>query len=157
MTGVNAVAWLGIHLGLAWAVTRMPLGWFDPRGFPFRRHRWERGGVWYDRVLHIKRWKGLLPDGALLFARGFAKGRILGRDPAYLERYIRETCRGETVHWLVALLSPLFFLWNPRRAGIINVVYGCLANLPCVFAMRYNRLHLQRILTRYPKNPTTEE
>ncbi len=149
MIAVNAVAWLVIHMAFAWGVTRLPLRLFNAHGLLFRPRRWERGGDRYENALHVKRWKDLLPDGALLFAGGFAKGKIAGNGPAYLERYARETCRGESAHWLVVAISPVFFLWNPVWAGVVNFVYACIANVPCIVALRYNRLQLLRILARH--------
>jgi glycosyl-4,4'-diaponeurosporenoate acyltransferase len=154
---INALAWLTVHLGVAWGLTRLPRGLFRPDGCICRARGWEREGRWYERVLRIKRWKNLLPDGALLFAGAFPKGKVRGGDRAYLERFVDETCRGEWVHWVVILFSPLFFLWNPRWAGVVNVLYGCVANLPCIFALRYNRLHLRGILARYEKRRTRKE
>ncbi|MBD3315246.1 MAG: glycosyl-4,4'-diaponeurosporenoate acyltransferase [Chitinivibrionales bacterium] len=150
---VNASTWLAIHVFFAWGLTRLPLRLFDPAGFVCRPRRWERNGEWYERVLRVKRWKNLLPDGALLFAGGFPKGKISGRDPVYLRRFIGETCRGESVHWLVIAASPLFFLWNPLSGGLINILYACMANMPCIASLRYNRLHLLKILTRYAERP----
>jgi glycosyl-4,4'-diaponeurosporenoate acyltransferase len=149
MIAANAVAWVAIHMALAWAVTRLPLRLFDARGWLFQARRWEHDGDTYESVFHVQRWKSLLPDGALLFVGGFAKGKIARGDQAYLERFVRETCRGESAHWLATASSTLFFFWNPLWAGIINVFYGCLGNVPCIIALRYNRLQLLGILARH--------
>ena len=44
--------------------------------------------------------------------------------------------------------APLFFLWNPWWADLIMLTYALMANLPCIFAQRYNRLRFQRLLAR---------
>jgi hypothetical protein len=66
----------------------------------------------------------------------------------HLHRFIRETWRGELCHWCALGCAPVFFLWNPWWADLIMVGYGLLANLPCILAQRYNRLRLQRLLSR---------
>jgi glycosyl-4,4'-diaponeurosporenoate acyltransferase len=141
---LNVVGWLVVQLGLAWGFTRMPDGWFR-RGAGWE---WERGGRVYERVLGIKRWKGRLPDGARWFGGGFAKGGLEGRDGEYLERFVRETWRGELCHWVAMAWVPVFFLWNPWWGCLINLVYALGANLPCVLAQRYNRARLMPVIER---------
>ena len=46
--------------------------------------------------------------------------------------------------WLVCR----FFLWNPWWGDLIIVAYAVAANLPCIFAQRYNRSRLTRLLGR---------
>lgn len=145
---VNVAAWLAIHLGVAWVGTKLPEHLFRPGDAWFRPRPWERRGL-YERAFRIRAWKDLLPDGAALFRKGFRKKRLMSRDPEYLERFARETCRGEAVHWVVLGSSPFFFLWNPWWAGLIMVAYGMVANVPCILAQRYNRLRLMR-RTRFP-------
>lgn len=67
--------------------------------------------------------------------------------PAYLERFVRETCRGEAVHWVVFACALLFFLWNPWWIGLIMVAYAAAVNVPCIIAQRYNRIRLVRLST----------
>jgi glycosyl-4,4'-diaponeurosporenoate acyltransferase len=142
LIALNAGAWLVIHLGAAWAGTRLPVRLFRPSAPCFRIRPWERRGRVYDRVLRVKAWKDRLPDGASWFSGGFPKRRLLSRDPQYLRRFLQETCRGEAVHWAVLALFPLFFLWNPWWAGLINLAYALLANLPCIVTQRYNRARM---------------
>lgn len=142
----DAAAWLVIHLGLSWRGTRRPLERFDPDGRLYRIRPWERDGRFYEQCLRIKRWKDLLPDGAAWFRGGFPKGRLRSRDPRYLDRFVRETARGERVHWQTLSAAPLFALWNPPWAMAVIVLYALLANLPCIAIQRYNRSRLLRIL-----------
>ena len=89
-------------------------------------------------------WKGMLPEGAAFFRGGFRKAKLLRRDPEYIERFIRETCRGELVHWVTLAFAPLFILWNPAWAIAVMMGYGIVANVPCIVTQRYNRLRLAR-------------
>jgi glycosyl-4,4'-diaponeurosporenoate acyltransferase len=141
---LNVAGWPVIQFALAWAFTRMPVGWFNP---PAGR-AWERGGRCYERLLGIKRWKDRLPDAARWFGLGFAKDSLAGLEPGYLDRFIRETWRGELCHWAALGCAPLFFLWNPLWADLVMVGYAVGANLPCILAQRYNRLRLQRLRSR---------
>ena len=144
----DILAWLVIHLGMAWLGTRLPGSFFFPHSWLFRPHPWEGKGKIYETLFRIKTWKKWLPDGAVLFAGGFPKARLLNRDREYVELFIRETCRGEAVHWGVMLAAPLFFLWNPAYVGLIMIVYAVLANLPCILAQRYNRIRMARLTRR---------
>jgi glycosyl-4,4'-diaponeurosporenoate acyltransferase len=141
---LNVAGWPVIQFVLAWVFTRLPVSWFDPPKAP----AWEAGGRVYERWLQIKRWKDHLPDASKRFGGGFAKGELMGIDFHYLERFIRETWRGELCHWVALAFAPVFFLWNPWWADVVMVSYALAANLPCIAAQRYNRGRLQRLLDR---------
>jgi len=146
--GVNAGAWLTVHLGFAWAGTRLPAHCFDRDAFLFRERRIEAGGRLYVRLFRVKKWKDISPDGASWFKGGFPKRRLGATDTAYLQRFVTETRRGEAVHWAVMCASILFILWNPPNIAWCMVVYGIAANLPFIVIQRYNRIRLRRVLAR---------
>jgi glycosyl-4,4'-diaponeurosporenoate acyltransferase len=145
LIAVNIAAWAVFHLGLAALATALPLRLFRPDGWICRARRWERGGKIYQKLFAVRRWKGLLPEGANILGTGFKKGRLERRDPDYLREYYLETCRSEICHWTVWLCGWLFFLWNPLWAGWVMVIYATLANFPCIIAQRYNRARLARL------------
>ena len=151
--GLNVVGWVAIQLGLAWGFTRMPAQWFNPGS----SLGWERNGRFYENVFWIRRWKDRLPDAASWFTGGFAKGNLSGKDHSYLERFIRETWRGELCHWCALAWTPVFFLWNPWWGDLIIVAYAVGANVPCILAQRYNRARFQRALTRSRYSPTDRD
>lgn len=151
LIAVNVFAWLLIHLAVPYVVTLLPPGWFAPGRGLRRVRRWERGGKCYERWCAVRRWKDAIPDGAALFRTGFRKKRLASTGRGYLERFVRETCRGELAHWIVLSCAGLFFLWNPWRIGLVMVGYALLANLPCIIALRYNRGRLLRIAGGRPR------
>lgn len=144
----NILGWPVIHLAVAALVTRWPAGRFDPAAPLYRERSWEAGGAIYERLFRIRSWKRRLPDGAALISDAFRKSRLEGRDAAYLDRFSRETCRGELVHWITLAFTPLFFLWNPPWAMVVMAAYGILANVPCILTQRYNRIRLGRAVAR---------
>jgi glycosyl-4,4'-diaponeurosporenoate acyltransferase len=141
---LNLAGWPVIQFGFAWLFTQMPVKWFNPPN----AGAWEQGGRFYERFFGIKHWKDWLPDAARWFGGGFAKGALTGTEPRYLQRFIRETWRGELCHWCALGCAPLFFLWNPWWADLVMVSYALVANLPCILSQRYNRLRLRRVLAR---------
>lgn len=141
---LNVLGWMGLQMGLAWGFTRLPARWFHP-GPVFR---WERGGRLYENAFRIKAWKDRLPDAARWFKGGFPKRALAHAHSEYLERFARETWRGELCHWTALACTPIFFLWNPWWGDLIIVAYALAANLPCVLVQRYNRARLQRALAR---------
>lgn len=145
---LNIVAWLAIQLGLAWALTQLAPGRFDARSRFARPQTWERSGRAYERLFAIKRWKDRLPDAASWFHGGFPKASLRGAAPEFLERFLRETWRGELVHWLALLTVPVFCVWNPPWAVGVNAAYAIAANLPCILVQRYNRTRFQRVFDR---------
>ncbi len=152
--GINAGAWLAIHLGVAWLGTQAPARWFCPDAWPFRIRSWEQDGHLYERGMRVKLWKDWIPDGAALFAGGFPKADLGAAAPERLARFLRETCRGEAVHWVAGLAAFLFFAWNPPWAGWLMVAYGAAANLPCIIVQRYNRPRLARLLAARVARPS---
>jgi glycosyl-4,4'-diaponeurosporenoate acyltransferase len=145
---INVAVWLVIHLGVSISTARMQPESFDPHHWLYRQRSRERDGRIYRGHLKVKRWKRLLPDGAVVFRGGFRKKRLANADPAYIERFIRETCRAELTHWAILLLSFIFFIWNEWWIGMIMVAYGSATNVPCIITQRYNRIRLRRILWR---------
>lgn len=142
---INSILWIIVHIILSFVITRMQFLLFSPNFWLFRTRAWERRGTIYNKV-YIKKWKRLLPDGALLFAGAFSEKHLSRTDPDYLNRFIHETCRGEAVHWLSLMIAPLFMFWNTPAGTIINIVYAAIANIPCIITQRFIRPHLQSLL-----------
>lgn len=141
---INGIALTLIHLVAAWLAIRIPDNWFGSDTWLTTPRSLETGGVLYERVLQIRRWKDRLPDGGAWFKDGFAKAALTSRSPEYLERFIRETRRGEWTHWGMLMVLPLFGLWNSWDGLIIVAVWLVLANAPCILVQRYNRMRLIR-------------
>lgn len=141
---LNAGGWLAVQLGLAWVFLRMPARWFQTNAL----FDWEKSGRFYERGCGIKHWKKLLPDGARWFVGGFGKRTLEGVEPAYLQRFVRETRRGELCHGCALLATPIFFLWNPWWGDLIVVIYALSANVPCILTQRHTRARLLRLLAR---------
>jgi len=148
VTALNIVAWLLIQFGLAWGFTQLAAERFDCYGIVARLKTWERGGRFYETAFLIKRWKDRLPDASRMFRGGFAKGNLKNATPEYLERFLRETWRGEIVHWLALLALPLFAIWNPWWGVLVNAMVALAVNFPCILALRYNRARLHRLLAK---------
>lgn len=145
---LNVIAWLMIQLGLAWGFTQLAAERFDYRSLCAHPRGWERGGRFYERVFAIKGWKDKLPDAASWFRSGFAKANLREASPEFLDRFLRETWRGEIVHWLALLALPLFAIWNPWWGVLANAAVALAVNFPCILALRYNRARFQRLLSR---------
>ncbi len=151
---LNIAGWLVIQLGLAWLFLQMPENWFQPRGV----WAWERRGHFYETFFLVRYWKGWLPDAARWFSGGFAKSVLLEKNPDYLRRFVCETLRGETCHWLAIACTPLFLLWNPWWGLWVNLAYALVANAPCILVQRYNRARFLGLLAkRFPSSSDLRE
>jgi glycosyl-4,4'-diaponeurosporenoate acyltransferase len=137
---------LTIQFGLAWALTQLAAERFDAGNLFARPKKWERAGRFYEKIFLIKSWKDTLPDAAGWFRDGFPKATLRTAKPDFLARFLCETWRGELVHWLALLSVPLFCVWNPWWAVLVNGAYAVAANLPCILVQRYNRARFQRLL-----------
>jgi len=145
---IDFVVWFTIHLGFGYLINLVPLRFFNSGGSIYQVRSWVERGDIYQRLFRVKSWKKKLPDGASLFKRGFKKKIIKNKKLMYLEKYLEETCRAETSHWILLSIAPLFFLWNPVWAGYVNVAYALIANLPCIITQRYNRPHFIKLVNR---------
>jgi glycosyl-4,4'-diaponeurosporenoate acyltransferase len=137
-----------LPLAVSYYANRLPAHWFNHDRGLLRLWRFERGGGWYERQLAIAGWKDKLPDGGAWMKGGFAKKRLQRRTPEYLQQFIRETRRGEWVHWVQLLLAPIFLLWNEGWGSALVMLYCLGANLPCIAVQRYNRARLLQLMFR---------
>ncbi len=143
---VDIVAWATISTLVGYLMHRAAVDRFAADG-PFTRLRaFELDGRWYERRLAIKSWKRHLPEAGGLFKDGFSKRTLRSDSVDQLERFVRETRRAESTHWVLLAAGPLFFLWNPWGLGLVMVAYGAVANLPCLVVQRYNRARLRRVV-----------
>jgi glycosyl-4,4'-diaponeurosporenoate acyltransferase len=140
----NFAGWPVLQIMMGFAATRLPPHLFAEDCWLTAPRRWERGGALYRKWLAIRRWKGLLPDGAACFG-GIAKKSLVARDSAYLVQFANETRRSEIAHWCMLACFPVFCLWNPAWACWVMVAYAFAANLPCIVVQRYNRMTLQHL------------
>lgn len=150
---LDVVAWAVVHVVVGYVLHRVPVERFARDNALTRGRRFERHGEFYQRWLRVKRWKAWLPEAGGFFRGGFDKKRLPAALEDGLARYVMETRRAELVHWLTAAVAPLFFLWNVPRAGVWMVAYGVAANVPCIVALRYNRLRLDRIIGARANRP----
>lgn len=147
---IYAAIWVTIHIGSGYVAHRLPLHLFDREGLLCRERRWEGGGRLYRRLL-VHRWKDAMPEAGSMFSGGFSKRALTGRDPAYLQRFVAETCRAEFSHWLAVALGLTFFVWNHWVIGAFMMVYALGTNLPFILIQRYNRIRFRRVLRRYSR------
>ncbi len=141
---VNIVAWPIIQLSVARAILYVPEQYFDTK---YRLPGLEVREIdFYRRILRIRQWKHLLPDGASWIGGTFSKSRIVSHDPIYLRRFAFESRRGELAHWCMLFCFPIFYFWNPFWAFIVMTIYAIAANLPCIVVQRYNRLLILQAL-----------
>jgi glycosyl-4,4'-diaponeurosporenoate acyltransferase len=138
----NILGWPILHIAIGFIALRIPPQIFAHETWLTAPRFWERD-MYRDR-LAIRKWKYLLPDAAPWLG-GFAKRKLVNRDPTCIAQFLIETRRTEIAHWLMLGCLPIFFIWNPPWARWVIAVYAVAANLPCILAQRYNRLILNRI------------
>jgi glycosyl-4,4'-diaponeurosporenoate acyltransferase len=141
---VDVIAWGLVHAGTGYAVHRLPVARLGD-AWLYRRREFETERL-YRRVLRVPRWKDRVPEAGALFAGGMSKRHLPSAGAGGLERFVIETRRAELGHWSAAAFGPLFLLWNPWYAGVLLILYGVAANLPCIVIQRYNRLRADRVL-----------
>lgn len=145
IAAVSAVLWPVFHFGAGAIAHVLPQRFFARLPVVSRSYSWEDNGRLYRR-LGIRRWKDGLPEAGDFYPGGFSKRHLVGRDHAYLSRFVLEAGRAEFSHWLTWALALTFFAWTPWRVGVLMLLYGAATNLPCILIQRYNRPRLARAL-----------
>jgi glycosyl-4,4'-diaponeurosporenoate acyltransferase len=140
----NVLGWPVIHVAIGFAALRISPQVFERDTWLTAPRHWERDGNVYRDWFAIRKWKSLLPDGAPWLG-GFAKKKLLSREPTCIEQFLIEIRRAEIAHWCMLACLPVFFLWNPPWARCVMTAYALAASLPCILAQRYNRFILRRI------------
>lgn len=143
MWAANVLGWPVIQLAVSSAALRVPSHIFERDTWIIAPRRWEQDGDIYRDYLAIRKWKSLLPDGAPWLG-GFAKKKLIKRNPAAIAQFLIETRRAEIAHWCMLGCLPIFFLWNPPWACWVMTAYALAANLPCILVQRYNRFAIHR-------------
>jgi glycosyl-4,4'-diaponeurosporenoate acyltransferase len=145
---VDVVAWGAFHSVTGYAAHRLDDERLGRDGWLLRPRRFEAGGRWYRRRLHIHRWKDRLPEAGDLFRGGMSKRQLPAYDLAGLRLFARETRRAELAHWWAMACGPVFVLWNPPLAAGLLVAYGVAVNLPFIAIQRYNRARIEALIER---------
>jgi glycosyl-4,4'-diaponeurosporenoate acyltransferase len=143
------LGWLSWSLLVGVLANRVPAGWLAG-GHWFWRRPWRESSQGFERRLAIRRWKGWLPDSGNALPKGVAKAALVGRDRADLERLVLETKRAELVHLLLWPFWIVTSSWLTPAGVLLNLLFACGFNLPCIWIQRYNRLRLIRLLERHP-------
>lgn len=145
--------WLGWSLLVGTLANRVPLAWLRAAAAAPVRHGDRPPLHRYERLWAIRRWKAWIPDAGGALPGGIPKASLARRDPQALLRLLAETRRAEWVHWALWPAWTLTLLWLPPAGVALNLLFATLFNLPCVLLQRYNRLRLQRLLSRLKAPP----
>lgn len=130
----------------------IPRTWVRCDRFPFKEYRFEKNGKLYD-MFGIERWKGKLPDISEYIKSVFPK-KVTGdlMKEGYFERFAKETCISELIHFVLICISPLYLLFNwDIHWGIAVMFIDIMVNIPFIMVQRYNRPRLLRIAQRSSK------
>ena len=144
-----ALGWLSWSLLVGALANRVPASWLVG-GHWFWRRPWRESLQCFERRLAIRRWKGWFPDAGNALPKGVAKAALVGRDPADLELLLLETRRAELVHLLLWPFWIVTSSWLEPAGVLLNLLFACGFNLPCIWIQRYNLLRLIRLLERRP-------
>ena len=150
---LDVIAWLIIQLTIGYCSSKIQLNRLDPDRPFFQTFAWENGGEIYEKIFHVRAWKRFIPNGSKLYRGAFSIKNLPTRDPAYLERWLKESVRAEICHWIMILPCLFFFMWNSVALGWINVAYAVLSNLVPIILQRYNRPRMRKLLAQLEKKP----
>jgi glycosyl-4,4'-diaponeurosporenoate acyltransferase len=148
----SAALWLLSSLLVGLGANRLPEPWLQERRWLGRRLQRRPGGPAAGGAspdpLGVRVWKRWLPDAGAVLPGGVAKASLVRRDAEALERLVVETRRAELVHWALWPIWLVTPLWLPPAGVLLNLLFACLFNLPCLLVQRHNRRRLEGLLGR---------
>jgi glycosyl-4,4'-diaponeurosporenoate acyltransferase len=145
---IDIIAWIFFHLTIGYWSSKIPLKWLNPDHWFIRTFAWEKEGMIYQKIFRVRSWKRFIPNGSRLYRGAFSIKNLPTSDPAYLERWLKESVRSEVCHWIMVIPGFLFFLWNTVIVGWIMVAYAFLNNLVPIIMQRYNRPRIRKFLAK---------
>ena len=115
---------------------------------PFAPFEWEENGRFYQKTLHISKWKDKMIDMGKASASTAAKqiGDTVSEDS--IEFMIQETCKAEITHFAIIVFSPIMFIFMTAPYSFFGVILYDLSNLFDIIIQRYNRPRLVRLLEK---------
>lgn len=148
------IVWGVFQVLAALICLNLPDRFFNPDGWFFKSHKFEKQGQIYQSFFLVNRWKHLLPDGGAAWGgKGFEKKKLRNRSQDYLQEFLMESARGEMTHWLAILPFWVFGFFTPFNTIWMMLAYSLVANLPCIIVQRYNRPRIQRLLMQMKRRP----
>lgn len=147
---VCALGWLGWSLLVGALANRLPPAWLSRDSWLTGPRPWGETVASYEQGLAIRRWKRWLPDAGNALPGGVRKAALVRLDSLSLQQLCIETRRAELVHLALWPFWIVTGLWLPPAGVLINLLFACAFNLPCLWLQRYNRLRLQALLRRRP-------
>lgn len=145
---VDVFAWLVFHLSIGYLSSKIPLNWLNPNQWLFQTFPWEKGGLIYEKLFHVRSWKRFIPSGSALYRGAFSIKHLPSSSLAYLERWLKESVRAEICHWVMIIPGFFFFLWNSINMSWVMVAYAFLNNLVPIIMQRFNRPRMRKLLER---------
>jgi glycosyl-4,4'-diaponeurosporenoate acyltransferase len=145
---LNIILWPIYHLTISKITLHTPEENFKQDSWLYRQRKLEKEGLFYERILKIRSWKKIIPDGATIFNEGFKKKNLKGTQKDYLFQFIEETRRAEYSHLLQIIPCVTFFIFNDFWIAMIMVAYAFIFNLPLIWLQRYNRIRFQRLVKK---------
>ena len=118
---------------------------------PYRPLDWEENGSFYSRVLHIRKWRHLLPDKSKAVKSMYQKKLDGDFSSKHLGRLLEESCVAEFVHCALIAVAPFVALFADGACCGVCMVLFMVGNVPFVIIQRYNRPKLARLLVAAQK------
>jgi glycosyl-4,4'-diaponeurosporenoate acyltransferase len=148
MLVLNIILWPIYHLMISKITLHTSEQKFKQDSWLYRQRKFEKDGLFYERVLKIRSWKKIIPDGATIFNKGFKKKNLKETQKDYLFQFIEETRRAEYSHLLQMIPCVTFLIFNDFWIAMIMVAYAFIFNLPLIWLQRYNRIRFHRLVKK---------
>ena len=112
---------------------------------PYAPYDWEQNGNFYNKKLHIRKWRHLLPDKSQTMKSMYTKKLCNNFSSPHVCRLLQETCVAEFVHGALILCSPFVMLFSDGKTTVFCMMLFMLGNVPFIMIQRYNRPKLARL------------
>lgn len=148
---INVICWIIFHLGIGYSCSKIAIDKILLNSWLYKTFAWENNGTIYQNIFRVRSWKRFIPQGSAIYPGAFSLQHLKSIDPAYLDRWLRESIRAEYCHWMMILPGFAFFLWNDVAGGVWVMVYALVTNIVPIILQRYNRPRIRRLIEMYQK------
>lgn len=114
----------------------------------YREKKWEKGGIIYERLFLVKKWKDKLPEISDFIKCLFVKKHLKSTKTNYLRKFLLESCKSELTHWLIILSSFTFIFWTDFMSMVRVLIIATILNLPYIIIQRYNRPRIIKLMKK---------
>ncbi|HEX3026227.1 MAG TPA: hypothetical protein VHR42_03240 [Clostridia bacterium] len=145
----NLFVFFLISIFMTLLAERLPMWLYYYKNWMYKERKWEDGGRIYERLFFVRKWKCRLPEISEFLKWRFSKKHLTEKNnPAYLTKFLVESCKSEFTHWMIILSTILFIFWSDLYTMSRTMMLALILNIPYIIIQRYNRPRIIKLIQK---------